>query len=331
MKRVRRHVAVASFAFGIAAAWPSAALAQTAGSAAAEELFKQGRAALEAKDYATACAKLAESNRLERAVGTLISLAQCEEAQDKLASARQHWQEAADFADALHDRLNRGPAAHQRFAELDKRVPRLTVRRSPSAPASLTVKRDDVTLTAASLGSALPVDPGKHVLVVSADRHDSKTFEVTVAEGETREIEVEPGAEIASPPPTPSTLTYDSARPNDAASMRTAGYIVGGAGVVGLGLGVVFGLRAKSKWDSAQSDCKIDACGAGSDARKEKDDAATAGTVSTIAFVVGGAALATGVVLIVLAPSSSTTSATPSSGSLRVVPGLGGISAVGTF
>jgi hypothetical protein len=291
------------------------ALAQSTGSAEAEELFKQGRAALEAKDYAAACSRLAESNRLERAVGTLISLAQCEEAQNKLAAARQHWQEAADFADALHDRLNRGPAARQKFTELDKRVPRLTVKRTPNAPPGTTVKRDEVELTFGSFGSALPVDSGKHVLVVSALQHESRSFEITLAEGESKEVEVEPGAETSEPLPTPLA--------------SVAGYVVGGAGIVGIGLGAVFGLQAASKWSSAQDGCKPGACGAGSQARGDQDTASRSGTISTITFVIGGAALATGIALVLLAPSSSTSA--PTAATVRLTPGLGGFSAVGEF
>jgi hypothetical protein len=309
----------------------SPALAEGAGSADAEELFKQGRVALEAKDYATACTKLAESNRLERAVGTLISLAQCEEAQKKLASARQHWQEAADFADALQDRLQRGPAARQRFTELDKRVPRLTVQRSPGAPAGMTVRRDEVTLLPASFGSALPVDPGKHVLIVSAESHEPRTFEVELAEGESRVIEVEPGAEVPAPPePAPSVPAAGAVGPSasDSGSMRIAGYTLGGVGILGLGLGTIFGLRASSKWSSAKQACVPGQCGPGSNAQNDKDDASSAGTVSTMSFVVGGAALATGVVLLVLAPSSKNGSSTAE---VRLVPGPGTLSAIGAF
>src|SRR5580700_9176679 len=138
------------------------------GSPEAEELFKQGRAALEAKDYSTACPKFSASLQIERAVGTLISLAQCEEATVRLAAARQHWQEAADLADATNDRLNRGPFARQHFAQVDPRVPRLLLRLAAGAPADTSVRRDDVTLGAAAFGVPLPLDPGAHRITVIA-------------------------------------------------------------------------------------------------------------------------------------------------------------------
>ena len=73
----------------------------------------------------------------------------------------------------------------------------------------------------------------------------------------------------------------------------------------------------------------IDHCGPNSEAQKDKDAASSAGTVSTVAFVIGGAALITGVTLFVLAPSSS--SKGNSAARLRVVPGLGSLAAVGEF
>ncbi|NOU28880.1 MAG: hypothetical protein HOO96_13330, partial [Polyangiaceae bacterium] len=49
----------------------------------AETLFREGRKALEAGDYAVACAKFAESQRIEPAPGTLLNLAGCEERSGK--------------------------------------------------------------------------------------------------------------------------------------------------------------------------------------------------------------------------------------------------------
>ena len=109
--------------------------------AAAAELFRQGRAALEAKDYPLACAKLRESLRLDVPhVGTLISLAVCEEATGKLAGARLHWQQAADLARGRGD--ERAEYCAQQLAAIDKRVPRLTIRIAPGAPAGTFVLYD---------------------------------------------------------------------------------------------------------------------------------------------------------------------------------------------
>ena len=57
--------------------------------AAAEWLFREGRALMKKGDFAPACAKLAESQRLDPAVGTLMNLAECEERIGRTASAWQ--------------------------------------------------------------------------------------------------------------------------------------------------------------------------------------------------------------------------------------------------
>ena len=67
-------------------------------SVAAEALFSAGRADVERGDYASACPKFADSQRLDPAPGTLINLADCEEHVGQLARAWQHWREAiADY------------------------------------------------------------------------------------------------------------------------------------------------------------------------------------------------------------------------------------------
>src|SRR5687768_8531645 len=55
------------------------ALAQPRDAAAGEALFIEGRRLMKVGDRPAACAKFAESQRLDPAVGTLANLADCEE------------------------------------------------------------------------------------------------------------------------------------------------------------------------------------------------------------------------------------------------------------
>jgi hypothetical protein len=327
----RTALASAALVCGLSAfAVPAAA---QGGSADAEELFKQGRAALATKDYETACARFAASLGIERAVGTLISLAECEEARGRLAGARQHWQEAGDLAEATNDRLNRGPFARKKFAELDPKVPRIVIHLAAGSPRDVTIQRDDVSLGAGVFDVPLPVDPGAHVITAVAPGRAARKFPVTVGESERITVEVAPGEAPAVPPvapPEPAASTASVGGEHSVAGggwQRPAGYVAGGLGIVGVGLGTFFGLQALSKWSSAKSDCGA-GCPDGSTARAEKNAATTDATISTIGFAVGGVALAGAVVLVVTAPA-------PQVGRIRLAPsvlvGGGGFSAWGAF
>ena len=62
---------------------------------AAEALFVEGRQLFAQGDFAKACPKFEESNRLDPAVGTLLNLAACEEKAGKRAQACTHYAEVA--------------------------------------------------------------------------------------------------------------------------------------------------------------------------------------------------------------------------------------------
>ena len=132
----------------------------------AEALFAAGREALRRGDYRAAHTKFAESNRLDPAVGTVLNLAICEEHLGRLASAWQRYQEVIHALGPGDERL---PIARTKAAAIDPRVPRLTIRLAPAAPADTKVMLGAGALTSASFGLALPRDPGKHEIVASAD------------------------------------------------------------------------------------------------------------------------------------------------------------------
>src|SRR5256885_15012907 len=100
------------------------AAAQSRDAATAEALFRQGRQAIENKNYQEACAKFSESQKLDPAAGTLMNLATCEEKVGKLASAWQHWKEALDALPLKDDRVG---FARSRVEELEKKLRRLQV------------------------------------------------------------------------------------------------------------------------------------------------------------------------------------------------------------
>jgi hypothetical protein len=294
----------------------SPAAAQTRDPAAATVLFEQGRAAIQAGDWAAACPKLEESHRLDPRVGTLLNLADCEEHIHKLAAARTYWQQAVDLAGSLGDA--RADLARQRLTALDPRVPRLSVLLADGSPPDAEVLRDGVKLGAASLGVSLPIDPGDHEIVVRAPGYEDGRATVSLAESEKKEISVSPGPKLpeaapavpagpvppvgaASTPPAPEpALPPVAPAPRSAARQDGGGSGLGTAlfwtGLGGVTLGLVSGglvLAARSDMEHGCSDDKI--------CSREAADAASRGktwsTVATISFAAGAALAAGGIYL----------------------------------
>jgi hypothetical protein len=87
----------------------------------------------------------------------------------------------------------RRPIAQQRAAAVDKRVPRLTIKLAPGSPVDTKIMRDDVDIGIASLSIALPENPGEHAVLVRAAGHKERRYPVTLAEGQSQELVVQPG------------------------------------------------------------------------------------------------------------------------------------------
>src|ERR1700678_3583891 len=90
----RSAVAVALSVLASGTAWGQSA----SGAAAAEALFDEGKALMAAGNYASACPKFAESNRLDEGIGTSLWLADCFEKNGQTASAWAEFRAAAALA-----------------------------------------------------------------------------------------------------------------------------------------------------------------------------------------------------------------------------------------
>lgn len=220
---------------------------QAENAAAASVLFREGRKALEAGRNQEACQKFAESERLDHAAGTLMNLATCEEGLGKLASAWQHWQEAIDELPAGDTRIL---FARAQIRELEKMLPRLTVTLVASGATGARVFRDDVELGAASLGVALPIDPGPHAVTVQVPGHRLETAAFTIAPAEQKQLELRPGPEDGEGP--------IGAKFN--VSPRMIGWVLGGVGIAGLATAVVTGFTLSSKKSTVAAECPNKLC-----------------------------------------------------------------------
>jgi serine/threonine-protein kinase len=308
-------VTVAFLAFGA-----SPALAQGGNTAAAEALFQEGRTLFQEGKFAEACPKLAESQRLDPATGTLLTLALCHEGEGKLASA---WAEFNDVEghSQREGREDRVKIAREHAAALRPRLSTLAVDVPPDVAQTpgLELRIDGVVLGAGSFGVAVPVDGGEHRIEASAPgKAPWQTTASVKRESDAVRVSVPALAEAAAAVAAPVGSAPSDAPPKDSvddgSGMRLAGLVTAGAGVVLLGVGTYLALDAKGDYDDAEGQCTNGVCP--SEPYQASEDARSQGALATYLFIGGGAALATGVVLFFVAPKGSKES--PPAAGLRV-------------
>jgi hypothetical protein len=182
-------------------------------------------------------------------------------------------------------------------------------------------------------GAAIPIDPGAHSFHFESAGLPpvDRSFVLHQGEKERREriAFAAPAAAaglVAQPVRSSTEAVVAPVAPETPSSawspLKTAGLVTAGAGIVGIGIGTVYGLMATS--DKSKASCDANGyCDPAS-----LSDARSHATVSTVGFVAGGVLLAAGVALVLFAPSGS-------EASLHVAPAVaergGGVVVGGVF
>jgi hypothetical protein len=305
-----KHAVGALLVVALAAGQARAQSQEGNSSALAEQLFNQGRDLVKANQWAEACPKFEASLRYDPVLGTRLNLATCYEHIGKLASAWGLYRESVELAKKAGD-TKRAEYAQKQAASLEPRLPKLAISAPASPPAGFVVKRDETTVDAGALGVALYVDPGIHHVTASAPGFETFTVTVTLGEGKTETLAVPNLAARPAAPVAPSVeKPAQPAEPEPAGSIPRSRKILaiglGGAGVVAVGVSLVFGSQASSKKSDAEKLCGADlACtdmASFTQAKQAMSDAKSKATVSTVLMGVGLAAIAGGVVVWVTAP-----------------------------
>ena len=254
-------------------------------SARAEALVRQGQALLDAGRTDAACRKFEDSESLENNLSTLLHLADCYERAGRTASAWHTFLEAEAVAHDKQD-VEREQAAALRVAALEPRLTRVIfVVPVTSRVPGLTVQLGSNAIPASAWGTLMPVDPGVQMITASAKGYRSWRFELD-ARGPDRRFHV--NVPMLNPAPDPVS--------NRRGIFRTAGVVTGSVGLAGIGAGAVFNALSHSNDDAGTCARGVVQC--------NSDKATRAGysTASTVSFALGGALIATGVTLFVLAP-----------------------------
>lgn len=287
--------------------------------AAAESLFREGRALLDKGNAAEACRKLEESQRLDPAAGTQLNLAICHEREGKIATAWAELQIALSQA-KKDGRQDREDLAKERIAAVEPNLPKLVILVPAGARVEgLRVLRNGTALQSGAWGTAIPVDPGN--VTIEADAPGYKPWK-TVLQVEVKAekqvtipiLEKAPVPTVASsaapPPPRGPVEKTDTSR-------KTAGIALGGAGVVLVAVGAYFGTQAISKRKSSDDECPTVA---GAERCSQRgvdlnDDAKKAARLSNLGVGVGLLALGAGTYLYL--SSTTKVEASASAGGFR--------------
>jgi hypothetical protein len=282
----------------------------------ADETFHAGRQLMKDGKFSDACPKFEESQRADPASGTLLALAYCQELSGLLASSYANYLAAADLS-AKEGQADRQKAAGERAEGLSKRFSTLTI----IVPAELThqaglkVLRDGIEVDRTAYDSPIPLNGGTHAIEVSAPGRerwagvvtlqteaDHKTLKLPVLEAEQQSFIELSGPRRAAPVYAPAHFESPAVR-----RMRQASVGLGLASAVGVGLGVTFGLAAKSRNDASNRDGHCDSTGCDAFGSDRRESALDAARISTWSFVAAGALGAGALILYFKAENTSST------------------------
>ncbi|MBV8762526.1 MAG: tetratricopeptide repeat protein [Deltaproteobacteria bacterium] len=296
-------------------------------SPAAESLFREGRALIKQGKLQDGCDKLEASELIEPSVGTLLNIGDCRERLGKIATAWAAFRKAEAMAKQSGKEPKRESEARKRAQRLEPQLPTLTI--AVAKPmAGLVIKRNGEKIDTAVLGTEVPVDPGNYRLVAEAPGYKPWTLDISLPIRGKRQITI-PTLEREAPPPVavaPSNRTIDITpapraeppvqvvyRPvppvrhlheSSWTTAREAAVGVGAVGALAFGVGAYYGLHSSDLEGRANKVCPGTMCGdpVGLTLNHQAQDSATR---ANVAFVLGGAAVATATVLwIVGAPDS---------------------------
>lgn len=281
-------------------------------------LFDEGRALAKEGKYAEACAKFEQSLELDRAPGTLLNYADCNEHLGHLALAYRLFDEVARMSET--DNVDRAKFARERaravLARTGTVVVRLADARTPGL--SITIAGREVA-PAAELREV--VDPGDVTIEVRAP--DVQPFTKTGRAEPGRELVIEVPAFEPGIAGGPLPEAERVRRP----SRVTAAYTLGALGGASLVAGVITGVVAKSRYEAEieSGNCTSTnppVCNA--EGFRNANDAVRLGNISTVLAVGGLIVIGAGAAVYLTAPRDLVVIPTASAEA-------GGLAVVGRF
>ena len=287
-------------------------------SAAAEALFREGRALIKQGNLKAGCDKLEASEKIESSVGTLLNLGNCREKLGKLASAWAAFRKAEAIAKRDGNDAKREREARRRALALESDLASITVQVGPRSRAEgLVIKRNGEVVDAALWGNGIVVDPGSHTVVAEAPGKKPWRSEVSVGKGGKRwvvvpTLESEAPVAITPPPapaprivvdpqPTPTRVAVDTAPRTVVvhdtwSGTRKFSAVLGVIGLGAIGTGAYFGMRANDQQEESDAICPTSVCD-DPEGLALNDSAKDNALRANVLFAAGGAAVVTATIM----------------------------------
>jgi hypothetical protein len=336
MREIRWSWAVA--ASSCVLVWSTASFGQA--STIAEKLFRQAVDYMNAGDFPSACPMLDRSYQLDPKDGTLFTLANCRDREDKLTVAAGHYRAYVRAYSKMtgmtrQNHKERAAAAEARITDIEAVLPKVKfVWETPPAPESKIIV-DGVEFRAETLDVLLPLDPGTHEIVVQLPGEPDRKRTVTLAKGGSTIIDLTP----AKPKEADASGTgLGAGRGNGAGGVKKskvdpvkvagfAGIGLGAAGLITGGITGFFTLRQKQIVDARCTASYVcDPVGFAAVDRFQ-----TTGNISTISFIAGGILAGTGVALLLVSNRNPTARAANVHLVTAIVPGSARFTFEGAF
>ncbi len=304
--------------------------------AAARDLTVEGIRLAEAGDCESAVPKFERAEKLYHAVTILTWIGKCQLQMGRLVEGTETLNRVVreKLSDDAPDAYTDAQAdAQVLITEARPKIAKLTIRVVSQDGElheleGLEVQVDSVPMSQALVGAPRPTDPGKHEVTVSAPGYHSTKGEIELAPGSREELTL-----TLKPDPQASAGASGGDSVKDGADAESDGntrkvvtwsLIGGGAAFMAAG-GVMGGLALKQEGDlTCEPNVPCDAS-----QEDTLDGAKTKATLSTIFFGVGGAAAATGIIL--LLTGSSEPEAQVGSTTLKPTLGWGSLGVSGQF
>lgn len=302
--------------------------------------FREGLALSAAQDWSGALAKFKAVAQVKMTPQVAFNIAECEEHLGRLVSALGNYRLAASEAEAAKAKdvaAQVGP----RMEALEERIPKLVVERGEGAEGAV-IELDGVELGAGQIGSAIPVDPGAHIIVGKINGQEATRENVTIAERESKTVPLVIDLELLKPKQPDKTVVDGPKRdePKAEPADPTMAYVITGAGGASLAAGVVFMILRAGTISDLDSMCTDGHC------PKSAESTADSGKLYTglaeVTIPLGVAGVAVGVYMLLNqgpgdeAPAAVEASPTARFHGVKMVatsPGadLAGASLVGSF